>query len=313
MQIRVGYVAISLTIGLSASKTMTYKNYQMLGKEDGNKKLDYLMHINLKILKEILKYNYTNNIHFYRISSALVPLSTHSKVNFDYIHAYKKEWEEIGILIRKYQMRVDMHLPEFCVLNSNKEKVLENSINILSYHYQLFNAMKIKGKLVLHVGGAYNSKKDAVKRFKDNFKKLEPNIQKMIILENDDKIFNIKDVLEICEELKIPMVLDYHHYLCNNEGEDISEYLPRIINTWKGIDIPKMHFSSPKSVKEKRCHADYINADDFINFINLLKPFNQSVDIMLECKAKDMALFKLIRELKYKTNYKFIDDTTFFI
>ena len=49
MQIRLGYVAISLTIGLSASKTMTYKNYQMLGKEDGNKKLDYLMHINLKI------------------------------------------------------------------------------------------------------------------------------------------------------------------------------------------------------------------------------------------------------------------------
>ena len=35
------------------------------------------------------------------------------------------------------------------------------------------------------------------------------------------------------------------------------------------------------------------------------------VDIMLEAKSKDEALFKLIRYLKYKTNYKFIDDTTF--
>lgn len=34
---------------------------------------------------------------------------------------------------------------------------------------------------------------------------------------------------------------------------------------------------------------------------------------MLEAKAKDYALTKLVRELKYKTNYKFIDDSTFII
>lgn len=32
---------------------------------------------------------------------------------------------------------------------------------------------------------------------------------------------------------------------------------------------------------------------------------------MLECKEKDDALFKLVRELKYKTDYNFIDDTSF--
>ena len=31
---------------------------------------------------------------------------------------------------------------------------------------------------------------------------------------------------------------------------------------------------------------------------------------MIEAKAKDEAVFKLIREIKYKTNYKFIDETT---
>ena len=34
---------------------------------------------------------------------------------------------------------------------------------------------------------------------------------------------------------------------------------------------------------------------------------------MIEAKAKDDALFRLVRELKYKTNYKFIDETTFIL
>ena len=34
---------------------------------------------------------------------------------------------------------------------------------------------------------------------------------------------------------------------------------------------------------------------------------------MIEAKMKDEALFRLVRELKYKTDYKFIDDTTFIV
>lgn len=34
---------------------------------------------------------------------------------------------------------------------------------------------------------------------------------------------------------------------------------------------------------------------------------------MLEAKAKDDALFKLMRQLKYKTDYTFLDDTSFLI
>ena len=34
---------------------------------------------------------------------------------------------------------------------------------------------------------------------------------------------------------------------------------------------------------------------------------------MIEAKKKDEALFKLVRELKYKTNFKFIDETTFIV
>ena len=123
---------------------------------------------------------------------------------------------------------------------------------------------------------------------------------------------NIKDVLELCHKINVPMVLDYHHFICNNEKEDINDYLKEIINTWDG-KLPKMHFSSPKSKlkKEFRSHSDYINKECFIEFINILKKQDKDIDIMLEAKAKDDAISRLVRCLKYETNYKFVNETTF--
>lgn len=134
----------------------------------------------------------------------------------------------------------------------------------------------------------------------------------MIILENDDKIYNIIDTLELCETLKIPMVLDYHHYICNHNKEKILDYLPRIFNTWKKTNLnPKIHFSSPKNRKEKRTHSTYIVLKDFLKFVNILKEFNQDIDIMLECKGKDEALLRLSRQLKQIPYIKCIDNSTF--
>ena len=106
--------------------------------------------------------------------------------------------------------------------------------------------------------------------------------------------------------------MDYHHFKCNNTGINIEKYLDKIIDSWKD-KIPKMHFSSPKSKREFRNHNEYINVDDFIEFINILSKYNKDIDIMLEAKAKDEALFRLVRELKYKSDYKFIDETSFLI
>ncbi len=312
MKIRLGYVAISLTLDITASKTITYTNYQKLNKEDGDNKLDLLIRQNFNNLKEILKYNYCNNIHFYRLSHNLIPLATHNDVPFDYIKPYQKEWKELGDYIKKYQIRVDTHPDQFCVLNSNKKNVVKNSITMLEFHNKIFEAMHIEGKAVLHVGGAFNDKDKAIRTFIRNFNKLDEKIQKTIILENDDKTFNVKDVLYICETLNIPMVLDYHHFNCNNDGENIKDYLPRILATWDNENLkPKMHFSTPRNSKEKRSHSEYINSDEFIAFINVIKEFNKDVDVMLECKAKDEALFRLMRELKCKANYKFLDETSF--
>lgn len=313
MKIRLGYVAISKTLSnITTSSTLTYSNYSKL--DNKNEVLDKIIKSNLEALNEILIYNKKNNIHFYRMSSNLIPLATHDKVNFDYISDYKPLYKKVANTIKNTNIRVDFHPNQYCILNSVSKSVVKNSIEILEYHENLLREFELNNSIILlHVGSMAGGKKAATSRFINNFNKLPENIRQVIALENDDKVYTIEDTLYICEKLNIPCVLDYHHYLCNHE-KDINDLLPRIFNTWKNNTV-KMHFSSPKSKlkREFRSHNDYIDISSFICFLEKLKPYNIDIDIMLEAKEKDVALFKLVRELKYKTNYKFIDETSFII
>lgn len=305
MLVRLGYVAISNAINVTSSSPYTYREY--LDKHNIDK-LDDVIKFNLLGLEEILKYNVKNNIHFYRMSSKIIPLATKEDVCFDYISKYKDYYDRIGSIINENNMRVDFHPDQYCVLNSTNKDVINSTIDTLKYHYNLLKAMNIKNKvLILHIGSSVFGKYNSIKRFINCFNKLPKYIKECIVIENDDKVFNADDILSISKILNIPMVLDYHHYNCNKSDINIKE----IFNTWKGRNRVKIHFSSPRNKKDFRSHSDYINSDDFINFIELIKVYDVPVDIMLEVKMKDDALFRLVRELKYKTNYKFVDDTSF--
>ena len=312
MKVRLGYVALSKALDdVTTSSTITYTNY--INKNYNTSKLLEITKNNLDSLYEIIKYNVKNNFHFYRLTSKLVPLATHDKVDFDYITPLLDEYKKIGKLINDNNIRVDTHPDQYAVLNSMDSKIVKNTMEILEYHYKIMDAIGIKDKIIiLHVGSSACGKKASITRFINNFNKLPDHIKKCIAVENDDKVYNIKDVLELCHKINVPMVLDYHHFICNNEKEDINDYLKEIIDTWDG-KIPKMHFSSPKSKlkKEFRSHSDYINKECFIKFINILKKQDKDIDIMLEAKAKDDAVSRLARYLKYETNYKFLDETTF--
>lgn len=314
MKVRLGYVALSKALDdVTTSSTITYTNY--INKNYNTSKLLEITKNNLDSLYEIIKYNVKNNFHFYRLTSKLVPLATHDKVDFDYITPLLDEYKKIGKLINDNNIRVDTHPDQYAVLNSMDSKIVKNTVEILEYHYKIMDAIGIKDKIIiLHVGSSACGKKASITRFINNFNKLPDHIKKCIAVENDDKVYNIKDVLELCHKINVPMVLDYHHFICNNEKEDINDYLKEIIDTWDGR-LPKMHFSSPKSKlkKEFRSHSDYINKECFIKFINILKKQDKDIDIMLEAKAKDDAVSRLVRYLKYETNYKFLDETTFII
>ena len=275
--------------------TITYTNYLK-----DNTLLEGIIKKNFEVLKEILIYNNKNNIHFYRLSSNFIPCAT--IIEYDYPNIFKNEFKETSKLIKG---RFDIHLSEYCILNSTNKEVVKRSIDEIKYHYKLLKAFKVKPNLVIHIGSKSFGKGNSIKRFINNFSKLPKYLKESLIIENDDKVFNVEDTLNLCKQINRPMVLDVHHHNCNKTKNDLSFYLENIFNTWN--ETPKIHFSSPKNKKDFRAHNDYINSDDFISFI---KSINRDIDIMLEAKAKDDALFRLIRELKYKTNYTFIDETT---
>lgn len=310
MKIRLGYVAISKTLdNITASHTISYTNYVKNESKIG--KLNEIIKLNLKSLETIIDYNIKNNIHFYRITSNLIPLAT--IVKYNYISEYKNTYKRIGRKIISSDMRVDMHPDQFVVLNSTKKEVVKSSIEILKYHYKILKALGIKNKyLILHIGSSVLGKENSIKRFINNFNKLPNYLKNAIIIENDDKVYNIKDVLNLCIKINRPMVLDYHHYVCNNDNLNINDYYDLIFSTWKK-EIPKIHFSSPKNKTKKdiRSHHSYIDSDSFISFLELIKKGAYDLDIMLEAKEKDEALFKLTREIKFKTEYNFIDETSF--
>ena len=308
MKIRLGYACVPVTLPITSSHTFTYTNYKKLG-DKADKKLDEVIISNFEGLENILKYNIRNDIVFFRMTSELIPLITHPNVTYDFFDKYKDYYKKIGNIIKENNLRVDMHPSNYTVLNSINKDVVDSTINILKNYHKMYQYMEIKSKLVLHVGSKVNGKRESIKRFIENFNKLDEDIKKLIVLENDDKSFNIRNVLNICEKLNIPMVLDYHHFRINRNNEKIEDYIERIFSTW--TTTPKIHFSSPKDKKNKRGHSDYINSDDFIKFLEKIKFTNRDFDVMIEAKQKDDALFRLIRELKYKTDYKIEKNTIF--
>lgn len=315
MKVRLGYVAIALGLPkITSSSNITYTFYKKLTTEEKIRKLKQVSYSNIVDLKKILEYNIENKIHFYRITSALIPLATHPDVNWDYRSALSVDFNIIGDIVKDNNMRVDTHPDQFNVINSVDDEVVENTKRNLWFHVNLFEDMGYSlGKMVLHVGSSAGGKDAALKRFENNFKNYPEEITSKLILENDDKTFTAKETLGLCQKLGAPMVLDVHHHICNNNGYDIEEILPDILNTWNGEVLPpKLHFSSPKDGPKDRKHADFIDARDFIDFIEICKPLNKDLDIMIEAKKKDIALFNLVKDIKgLRKDWKWIDSSTF--
>ena len=320
MKIRLGYVSISKKLGkkITSSSTVTFSNYNKI--IIPSKKLEKLQTVaasNLHDLEKIIKYNIENNIHFYRITSALIPLVTHPEVGYwGHREFLKQDFEYVGKLINDSNMRVDTHPDEFNVINSINPKVVENTkINLLR-QAEWFDDFKYDlGKMVIHVGGATNGKESGLERFITNFNTFPKEVKSKIIIENDDKTYTARETLSLCNELNLPMVLDVHHHNCNNDNDTIYDLIPKIFATWKNEKLPpKLHFSSPKNGSIDRKHSDFINPYDFINFLENIKLFNTDIDVMLECKEKDLALFKLTSDIKdLKPEYKWVDESTFIV
>lgn len=317
MIVRLGYVAMSMELkNASPSKTMTFSQFQKIDdREAAVRKLERIAISNLENTLRLLRHNAASAIHFYRLTSRLIPLANHEQLlDWNYMKPLKAILKEIGNFSKKHQMRIDFHPDHFVILNSHKEDVLKNSITTLKMHYRLLKGMGIdpKHRCVMHVGGNYNETEQSLERFIENWMDVPETLQKMIMLENDDTSFNLDDTLYLCEKLGIPLVFDYHHHLAFNQNPSWEENWERVVDTWKYSPLPlKMHISSPKSAESFRHHADYIDISMFFDFLKVVNRSIPQIDCMIEAKMKDQALFRLMDEIKQRNDVEIIDQSSF--
>src|SRR5699024_7943176 len=137
------------------------------------------------------------------------PLATHNRVIFDYINKYMDYYNKISSIINSSNRRVDMHPSTYCILNSAKKEVVDNTVEILKYNYNILDAINGDNKIIIiHIGSNTFGKEKSLTRFINNFNKLPEYLKKVIAIEHDDKTFTIDDCLYVARKLNIKVVLD---------------------------------------------------------------------------------------------------------
>lgn len=301
MKIRFGYVSTAISLWeASPSRTVTFTRYEQLGKEERTTKLLELTAENLKSTRRMIFYNIAHEIELYRLSSSIVPLATHPEVMWDFVTPFQKEWQELGELIRQHQLRISFHPNQFTLFTSPQNKITDNAVIDMEYHYRMLEAMGVEKNAVLniHIGGAYGDKMETIQRFHQNLQKLPAHIKEVMTLENDDKTYNADETLLACEKESVRFVFDYHHHMANLGVLPLTEILSRTVATWEKTNLPpKIHVSSPKSEKAYRSHADYVDVEFLMPLIGALKELKVDVDFMIEAKTKDLAMLQLISDV----------------
>ncbi|MGH4052771.1 MAG: UV DNA damage repair endonuclease UvsE [Clostridium sp.] len=284
---KIGYACVPLTTNARTSRRLTIKKFSQ-------KLLLEVVAENLMDLKTILQNNKESNINLFRISSDIVPLGSHSINDIKWNEYFKNELNEIGEYIKKSSMRVSMHPGQYTVLNAQKEEIVTRAIKDLEYHCLFLDSLGVdsSNKIILHIGGGYGDKNAAMSRFIDNFKRLSNSVKSRLVIENDDKIFNIQDVLFVSMKINIPVIFDNLHHLCNHEIDiSIKEIMEKVAKTWKEKDGNiKVHYSQQNSVKQIGAHSRTIVVKKFLEYYNQVKEFK--LDIMLEVKDKDISAIK---------------------
>jgi len=284
---------------------------------------------NAKDLSTLIRWNEKYRIRFLRISSEMFPFASHPKYGYNLGFA-RETLAEAGKLAMRFGHRLTAHPGQFTQVGSPRPEVIKASIKDLEYHSQLLNGLGLEDQadrdavMILHMGGMFGDKGETLDRFRKNYKGLSEDVKARLVLENDDvvdisiprpdilpehlqkevwlmeQIWSVHDLLPICEELNIPLVLDYHHHNIIHDDsmragtEDIQALFPRIKATWTRKCITqKQHYSEPcdgsVTGREMRKHSPRV--------LNL-PPCDDTMDLMIEAKDKEQAVFELYRKYR---------------
>lgn len=289
----IGYAC--LTVGVEGVKFKTCR------KDNAHEaKLKEIIGFNLVSLDRMLDYNILNGIGLMRITSDIIPFGSHPVNQLKWWDIYRKELCLLGEKAKKNNIRLSMHPGQYTVLNSPKAEVVKKAVDDLMYHARFLDSLGLscKSKMILHVGGAYGNKNDALDRFAKNYVKLDQRIKDRLVIENDDKIFNIDEVLNLGLDLGIPVIYDNLHNKVNPSGDESDKYwIEKTGKTWTEKDgRQKIHYSLQDESKKQGSHSATIDARIFSEFYR--KNDGSKIDIMLEVKDKNLSAVKCINAVE---------------
>jgi UV DNA damage endonuclease len=300
-----GYACINMTLRKQPKKDPVFMSRTVRLSTIEKKGIDYVKSLAIQNCKDILtmlKWNKEHNIFFMRLSSEIFPFATHPQYGYsiDFAESYLKE---AGNYAKQNCIRLTFHPSQFNVLSSPNEIVVRNTFLDLNHHSEILDRMGL-GKdsvIIVHGGGVYGNKEKALERLEKNIALLPENTRNRLVLENCEMSYCLTDLLPVSEKLKVPIVIDFHHDSIYPSEESVEFYFDRVFKVWfdRGIK-PKVHVSNsvPGITKDdsktaRRKHSDYIS---FLHDSLLTITF--PIDIMLECKMKEQAIFRLLDETK---------------
>lgn len=300
MEIGWGFVSICLSEkDCSPAGTVQVRHLLRLDEAGRRRRVLQVAVANLEKTLRIMWFLRAHRIACYRISAQLIPLATHEILEgwaWWEEPALQQLGEKIGRVVQAEGYRLSSHLPEVCGLTSPEN--LRWTRAYLEYHRRLFDLLRLdeRHKIVLHVGGGHGDKAAALERARKAAAGLDEWARRRLVLENDDRTFTLLDVLGIAEACGLGVVFDWHHHCCHSgglSGDRLKEALARAFALWRDRP-PKVHLSSPRSEQQPRAHADHVDVEYVRPFFALVEGTGiGALDVMVEAKMKDLALFRL--------------------
>ena len=298
-----GYACINTTLG-TKSRTVRLANLR-------TETVIPVVVQNLADVLAALRWNVDHDIRFFRVSSDLIPFGPLDAFPFDWAEAFDWQFREIRRFVKAEGLRVTSHPGQYTVLNSPREKVVQDSVDELDFQAQVLKRMDPKGTMTLHVGGAYGDKEAALDRFAQNLDRLSDDARARLAIENDDTTYTLAETVALAERTGLPVIVDLFHHILNPGGEvdgegrpvqtwdhGLVDLLDRAMATW-GKRVPKLHLSSHKP-GTRTGHADYLAMPDVDQLIELMDGVGDPeapYDLMLEAKKKERAVLEVAHYL----------------
>ena len=164
-------------------RATTAKHLQKFNRGAQLQKLSDLCLHNSENLLAALSFLQVNGIGAFRILSPFFPRYTHPDVGYSLeglpdAGAILHNLRQAKKFRDRNDIRLSFHPDQFIVLSSPRKNVVENAIKELEYQAML--AGHIGADVInIHGGGAYDDKKAALLRFKENFRLLSPQSGKI--------------------------------------------------------------------------------------------------------------------------------------